>query len=148
MGTVVVDVMPKAENVDPQAHPAAFGPFVEIRAGKRFALTVSGEVGERELEAARVGAAQHLIDAATEEIVSVRVAGDATDLDDDVTDAWDDMPEHWGADAPIPAGAGEHDPKGLLRHPQVSEEHLRHVEAGSYYGRADDVRAEESSRKD
>ena len=32
----------------------------------------------------------------------MREAGDATDLDDDVDDDWEDMPEHWGGGDTVP----------------------------------------------
>ena len=62
MPTIVVDVMPKAELLDPQgkAVAGAFSrlgveDFSSVRIGKRFELTVDGEVtDERSLEAQQI----------------------------------------------------------------------------------------------
>jgi len=149
MGTVVVEVMPKSQMRDAQGAALletlageGFAAFSDVRQGKRFVLSVDGPVTPSVLAAAEKAAAQVLVDPDGEDVVSVRAAGDSDGLDDDVSDAWDDMPEFWAAEAPIPEGAGQHDPKRLPRRTEVSAEHLRHVEAGSYYGRADDVRAD------
>ena len=55
MPTIVVDVMPKAELLDPQgkAVSGAFSrlgveDFTSVRIGKRFELTVEGEVDRRD----------------------------------------------------------------------------------------------------
>ncbi|WP_448940453.1 phosphoribosylformylglycinamidine synthase subunit PurS, partial [Escherichia coli] len=64
MPTIVVDVMPKAELLDPQgkAVTGAFArlgvdAFSGVRIGKRFELTVEGEVSDEVLaEASRVAA--------------------------------------------------------------------------------------------
>lgn len=147
MGSVVVDVMPVSTQVDPMGRavsglvPAeAFPQILEVRQGKRFVLTIDGPVTQQVLDSARQFAETALIAAGIEEIVSVREAGDATDLDDDVDD-WDDMPEFWGADDTVPVAAGEHAPLKLPTHHEIDESMLGQVESGSYYGRADDVRS-------
>ena len=63
MGNVVVDVMLKSEILDPQGQAVAFAlprlgfdRFTDVRQGKRFVLTVEGEVTDEVLSAARVAA--------------------------------------------------------------------------------------------
>jgi phosphoribosylformylglycinamidine synthase len=60
MPTIVVDVMPKAELLDPQGKAVSgalarlgVSDFTSVRIGKRFELTVDGEVGEDVLAKAR-----------------------------------------------------------------------------------------------
>ncbi|WP_168583166.1 phosphoribosylformylglycinamidine synthase subunit PurS [Gephyromycinifex aptenodytis] len=147
MGTVVVDIMPKSETPDPDGQTAAaalsqagVSRFTEVRQGRRVVLSVAGEVTPAILVEAEHAARTVLSDSQTEEVVSVRAAGDATDLDDDVTTDWDDMPEHWGGVDTVPSEAGEYQPRPMPRHPKIDESMLGHVESGSYYGRAEDVK--------
>ena len=63
MGNVVVDVMLKSEILDPQGQAVAFAlprlgfhQFTDVRQGKRFVLTVEGEVTDEVLAAAREAA--------------------------------------------------------------------------------------------
>ena len=65
MPTIVVDVMPKPEILDSQGKAIAgalprlgFTAFEQVRQGKRFELTVEGEVTEEILEQARTAAAE------------------------------------------------------------------------------------------
>ena len=51
------------------------------------------------------------------------------------------MPDHWGAGDSVPAEAAQHTPRALPTHREIDEGMLGHVEAGSYYGRADDVKS-------
>lgn len=60
MATVVVDVMPKPEILDPQGKAVqgalprlGFSGVTDVRQGKRFELTVDGEVTEEVLEEVR-----------------------------------------------------------------------------------------------
>ena len=60
MPRIVVDVMPKPEILDPQGKAIAgalprlgFTGFAEVRQGKRFELSVEGDVTEEVLQAAR-----------------------------------------------------------------------------------------------
>ncbi|WP_110181201.1 phosphoribosylformylglycinamidine synthase subunit PurS [Nocardioides solisilvae] len=60
MATVVVDVMPKPEILDPQGKAVlgalprlGFSGVTDIRQGKRFELTVDGEVTDEVLEEVR-----------------------------------------------------------------------------------------------
>jgi len=80
MPTIVVDVMPKAELLDPQgkAVAGAFArlgvtDFTGVRIGKRFELTVEGEVTDEILAAARTVADDILSNAVIEDVVSVEV---------------------------------------------------------------------------
>lgn len=84
MATIVVDVMPKAELLDPQgkAVAGALGrqgheAFTAVRVGKRFELTVEGVVDEAALAAARSIAEDFLANTVIEDVVSVRAAEDA-----------------------------------------------------------------------
>lgn len=82
MPTIVVDVMPKAELLDPQGK-AVTGAlsrlgqdlFTEVRIGKRFELTVDGEVTEEVLAAARKVADEILSNAVIEDVVGIEVVG-------------------------------------------------------------------------
>jgi phosphoribosylformylglycinamidine synthase len=82
MGTVIVDVMPKPEILDPQGQAVAgalgrmgLGQFTQVRQGKRFELTVEGEVTEQVLAAAREAATRLLSNPVIEDVVSIREAG-------------------------------------------------------------------------
>ena len=80
--TIVVDVMPKAELLDPQGK-AVTGAlsrlgqdlFTEVRIGKRFELTVDGEVTEEVLAAARKVADEILSNSVIEDVVGIEVVG-------------------------------------------------------------------------
>jgi phosphoribosylformylglycinamidine synthase len=79
MGTVVVDVMLKSEILDPQGQAVAFAlprlgfdQFTDVRQGKRFELTVEGEVTDQVLAAARQAAETMLSNPVIEDVVSVR----------------------------------------------------------------------------
>lgn len=84
MGTVIVDVMPKPEILDPQGQAVghALGKlgidgFTEVRQGKRFALSVDGEVTDETLARAREAAERLLSNPVIEDVVSVRAEADA-----------------------------------------------------------------------
>ncbi|NMM33913.1 MAG: phosphoribosylformylglycinamidine synthase subunit PurS [Phycicoccus sp.] len=79
MGNVVVDVMLKSEILDPQGQAVAFAlprlgfhQFTDVRQGKRFVLTVEGEVTDVVLAAAREAAETMLSNPVIEDVVSVR----------------------------------------------------------------------------
>jgi len=81
MPTIVVDVMPKAELLDPQgkAVSGAFARlgvegFSQVRIGKRFELTVDGEVTDELLAEARRVAEDVLSNSVIEDVVGVEVA--------------------------------------------------------------------------
>ena len=79
MGTVVVDVMLKSEILDPQGQAIlvalprlGFNQFTGVRQGKRFVLTVEGEVTDQVLAAAREAAETMLSNPVIEDVVGVR----------------------------------------------------------------------------
>ncbi|WP_353116002.1 phosphoribosylformylglycinamidine synthase subunit PurS [Microbacterium sp.] len=80
MPTIVVDVMPKAELLDPQGK-AVSGAFARlgvegfsgVRIGKRFELAVDGEVTEELLAEARRVADEVLSNSVIEDVVGVEV---------------------------------------------------------------------------
>ena len=81
MGRIVVDVMLKSEILDPQGQAVAgalprlgFDGFADVRQGKRFVLTVDGEVTPTHLAQAREAADRLLSNPVIEDVVSVRVA--------------------------------------------------------------------------
>jgi phosphoribosylformylglycinamidine synthase PurS subunit len=78
--TIVVDVMPKAELLDPQGKAvsgalARLGQdaFTSVRIGKRFELTVDGEVDEAVLATARQVADEILSNSVIEDVVGIEV---------------------------------------------------------------------------
>ena len=83
MGNVVVDVMLKPEILDPQGQAVAgalprlgFDRFTDVRQGKRFVLTVDGEVTPDTLDEARRAAETLLSNPVIEDVVSVRTEQD------------------------------------------------------------------------
>ncbi len=80
MPVIVVDVMPKAELLDPQGKAvrgalarSGDNNFADVRIGKRFELTVNGEVTDAILEDAKRLAADVLSNSVIEDVVAVRV---------------------------------------------------------------------------
>ncbi|MCW3492871.1 phosphoribosylformylglycinamidine synthase subunit PurS [Microbacterium sp. SSM24] len=80
MPTIVVDVMPKAELLDPQGKAvsgalARLGQeaFTSVRIGKRFELTVEGQVTDEVLATARQVADEILSNSVIEDVVAVEV---------------------------------------------------------------------------
>ncbi|MCL1900368.1 MAG: phosphoribosylformylglycinamidine synthase subunit PurS [Promicromonosporaceae bacterium] len=81
MGTVVVEVMPKPEILDPQGKAVVgalprlgFTQFGAVRQGKRFELTVDGDVTAEHLAAARQAAETMLSNPVIEDVVAVFAA--------------------------------------------------------------------------
>lgn len=79
MGTIIVEVMPKPEILDPQgkAIKGSLGrlgitQFTDVRQGKRFELTTPGEPTEADLEVARTAAETLLSNPIIEDVTSVR----------------------------------------------------------------------------
>ena len=75
--------MPKPEILDPQGQAVAgalprlgFDQFRDVRQGKRFVLTVDGEVTDEHLAAAREAAERMLSNPVIEDVVSVRAEQD------------------------------------------------------------------------
>src|SRR4026209_22223 len=80
MPRTVVDVMPKPEILDPQGKAIVgalprlgFTSFSSVRQGKRFELTVDGEVTEEILAQARNAAETLLSNPVIEDVVNVEV---------------------------------------------------------------------------
>lgn len=79
MGRIVVEVMPKPEILDPQGKAVVgslprlgFDQFTAVRQGRRFELTVDGEVTQEELDAAAKAAETLLSNPIIEDVISVR----------------------------------------------------------------------------
>ncbi|WP_413318215.1 phosphoribosylformylglycinamidine synthase subunit PurS [Agrococcus sp. 1P02AA] len=84
MALIVVDVMPKAEILDPQGKAvtralARLGHEAvgDVRVGKRFELRVEGEVTEALLEQVRQVASEVLANTVIEDVVGVSVVEEA-----------------------------------------------------------------------
>ena len=80
MPTIVVDVMPKAELLDPQGKAVAgafsrlgIEEFTTVRIGKRFELTVDGKVTEAVLAEAQRIADDILSNSVIEDVVGIEV---------------------------------------------------------------------------
>jgi phosphoribosylformylglycinamidine synthase len=78
--TIVVDVMPKAELLDPQGKAVTGAlsrlgveAFSAVRIGKRFELTVEGDVDDELLATARKVADEILSNSVIEDVVGVEV---------------------------------------------------------------------------
>ena len=81
MPTIVVDVMPKSELLDPQGKAVAgafsrlgIDSFADVRIGKRFELRVEGAVTEEVLARAKQVAEDILSNAVIEDVVGIEVA--------------------------------------------------------------------------
>ena len=81
MPTIVVEVMPKAELLDPQGKAVAGAlarlgrsAYTGVRVGKRFELQVDGPVDEAALADARQVAEELLSNGVIEDVVAVREA--------------------------------------------------------------------------
>lgn len=87
MPTIVVEVMPKAELLDPQGK-ATFGAlqrlghaqFQDVRIGKRFELTVDGEITDATLAEVRTVADEMLSNGVIEDVVAISVDGTPVDV--------------------------------------------------------------------
>ncbi len=80
MPTIVVDVMPKAELLDPQGKAVTgsldrlgHGRFTNVRIGKRIEMTVEGEVTDEVLAEARTVADEVLSNGVIEDVVKIEV---------------------------------------------------------------------------
>ncbi|MFI8592913.1 phosphoribosylformylglycinamidine synthase subunit PurS [Microbacterium sp. NPDC078428] len=80
MPTIVVDVMPKAELLDPQGKAVTGAlsrlgveDFSAVRIGKRFELSVEGEVTDAVLAKAREVADDILSNSVIEDVVNIEV---------------------------------------------------------------------------
>ena len=84
MALIVVDVMPKAEILDPQGKAvsralARLGheAVADVRVGKRFEITVDGAATDALLEQVRTVADEVLANTVIEDVVGVRVVDGA-----------------------------------------------------------------------
>ncbi len=84
MALIVVDVMPKAEILDPQGKAvtralARLGHEAvgDVRVGKRFELRVDGDVTDALLDEVREVASEVLANTVIEDVVEVRVVDEA-----------------------------------------------------------------------
>jgi phosphoribosylformylglycinamidine synthase len=82
--TIVVEVMPKAELLDPAGKAVAGAltrlgksEFTSVRIGKRFELTVEGEVTPDVLEEVRVLADEMLSNSVIEDVVGISITDTA-----------------------------------------------------------------------
>ncbi|MGI6879131.1 phosphoribosylformylglycinamidine synthase subunit PurS [Microbacterium sp. gxy059] len=80
MPTIVVDVMPKAELLDPQGKAVTgslarlgHGVFQNVRIGKRVELSVEGEVTDAVLAEAKTVAEEILSNSVIEDVVGIEV---------------------------------------------------------------------------
>ena len=90
MPTIVVQVMPKEELLDPQGKAvvgalARLGKehFADVRVGKRFEITTDREVTAELMEEVTAIADDLLANGVIEDVISISVRGELTDLDDD-----------------------------------------------------------------
>jgi len=81
MPTIIVEVMPKAELLDPQGKAVAGAlsrlgksRFQTVRIGKRFELTIDGPIDETAIAEARDLAETILANTVIEDVVSVHAA--------------------------------------------------------------------------
>ena len=84
MPTIVVDVMPKAELLDPQGKATTgalnrlgHGKFQNVRIGKRFEFTVDGPVTDEVLTEVRQVADEILSNSVIEDVIAISVDGEA-----------------------------------------------------------------------
>jgi phosphoribosylformylglycinamidine synthase PurS subunit len=84
--TIVVEVMPKAELLDPQGKAVAGAlarlgksRFTDVRLGKRFELTVDGPVDDALVAEVQQLAADLLSNSVIEDVISVHVDGVTAD---------------------------------------------------------------------
>ena len=96
MGSIVVDVMLKPEILDPQGQAVGgalprlgFDGFTDVRQGKRFVLSVVGDVTEAHLDAAREAAETLLSNPVIEDVVSVRALDGSEPAEQDAGDVQD-----------------------------------------------------------
>ncbi len=82
MPTIVVEVMPKAELLDPAGkavtgalHRLGHSRIAEVRIGKRFELHVDGEVDAELLTQVEEVASDMLANGVIEDVIDVRVEG-------------------------------------------------------------------------
>lgn len=82
MATILVSVMPKPEILDPQGKAVGaalarlgYDGVAQVRQGKRFELTVDGEVTDEQLAKIKEAAVSVLSNPVIEDVVQVKVVG-------------------------------------------------------------------------
>lgn len=142
MGRIIVNVMPTSEapGANAQAAMARIGElgydeFTRVRIGRRFLLTVDGDVTDAHLLRARelgdqIAPEGFAVTAVHSEGETI-VAG-ATDDDD-----WDIYEAGIGAMAPIPEGAGQHEGRRTAHHDIALDQHVEGFGTGVYTGEDD-----------
>ncbi len=80
MATIIIEVMPKAELLDPAGKAVSRAltrdghtRFTDVRIGKRFELSVDGDVTDKDLDNAQAVAESLLSNGVIEDVVSIRV---------------------------------------------------------------------------
>lgn len=83
MATIIIEVMPKKELLDPAGKAVAraltrdgLERFTDVRIGKRFELTVDGPVSDADLDQAKQIADSLLSNGVIEDVVSIRVGSE------------------------------------------------------------------------
>jgi len=106
MPTIVVDVMPKAELLDPQgkAVSGAFSrlgisDFSDVRIGKRFELTVDGHVDEALKASVKQIAEEILSNSVIEDVVGIHYEVTNAELAEEASDAASVTADGFGAPA-------------------------------------------------
>ena len=80
MATIIIEVMPKAELLDPAGKAVSRAlsrdghtRFTDVRIGKRFEISIDGDVTDKDLETAKEVADSLLSNGVIEDVVSIRV---------------------------------------------------------------------------
>jgi phosphoribosylformylglycinamidine synthase subunit PurS len=117
MGSIVVDVMLKPEILDPQGQAVGgalprlgFDGFTDVRQGKRFVLTVEGDVTDAHLESARGAAETLLSNPVIEDVVSVHVLDEGAPVVPAAEPAAEPAAQAEAADAEAEAADAEAEP--------------------------------------
>jgi phosphoribosylformylglycinamidine synthase len=104
--TIVVDVMPKAELLDPQGKAVAgalartgHAGFAGVRIGKRFELTVDGPVDDALKASVREIAEEILSNSVIEDVVGIHYEVSNVELAAEASDAASTTDEGFGAPA-------------------------------------------------
>ena len=106
MPTIVVDVMPKAELLDPQGKAVAGAlartgrtGFSGVRIGKRFELTVDGPVDDALKESVKEIAEEILSNGVIEDVVGIHYEVTNAELAEEASDAASVTDDGFGAPA-------------------------------------------------
>lgn len=134
MGRIIVNIMPKQARTEANdqemldaAHKAGLSRVTRVSSGRRLYLFVDGDITDADLERVRRAVTNEML-ADGEDVTGVFVGGAHMAMDDD---DWDAYASGVGAMAPIPEGAGQHEPK-TVGHREVSPEQTRDLTGGVY----------------